>query len=247
MRRRITDEPRPLCGKQTRAERPLRFGDRWKSVLAVLLVPLTALASTRCTGAHMDSSRTGSANVAADVGEELRVKGPLVARVHAKGFQIYTCQPDAAGKLGWKLKAPDATFEGQGGLKGRHYSGPTWESTTDGSKVVARKVAEQPAPGGDAVPWLLLQATGHEGNGVLSGVTFIQRVNTTGGNAPSTEGAKAGDEVRIPYTADYVFYGPGATRPDAQKRGMGQNLGPYENPPPRIELASDKGQPGNLI
>lgn len=205
-------KPRPLSGKRNRAERRPRFGDCWKSVLAVLLVPLTALASARYAGAPVDSPGTGSTNVAGDVGEGLRVIGPVVARVHAKGFQIYTCQPDAAGKLAWKLKAPDATFEGQGGLKGRHYAGPTWESTTDGSKVVARKVAEQPAPGGNAVPWLLLEATGHEGKGVLSGVSFIQRVNTTGGNAPSTEGAKAGNEARIPYTADYVFYGPGATR-----------------------------------
>ena len=42
-------------------------------------------------------------------------------------------------------------------------------------------------------------------------VTFIQRINTTGGTAPPISDAKPGDEVLIPYSADYIFYGAGAT------------------------------------
>jgi Protein of unknown function (DUF3455) len=139
---------------------------------------------------------------------ELQVDGPKVARVHATGFQVYTCQADAAGKLGWTLKAPDATFSGDG-LAGRHYQGPTWENTADHSKVTGKKVTEHKVDG--AVPWLLLEATGHEGSGALSQVTFIQRLETTGGLAPAAPG-KAGDEARIPYTADYVFFGAGAKK-----------------------------------
>jgi hypothetical protein len=37
-------------------------------------------------------------------------------------------------------------------------------------------------------------------------VTFIQRLNTAGGLAPATAGAAIGQEARVPYTADYLFY-----------------------------------------
>lgn len=146
----------------------------------------------------------------ASVPTELQVSGTPLARVHAKGVQIYVLAQNPDGGVAWKLKAPDATFSGDG-IEGRHYAGPTWECTTDGSKVVGRKFAEHASPDANAVAWLLLESKSHEGNGILSQVTFIQRVNTKGGKAPPTTGAKVGDEVRVPYSADYVFYGPRAT------------------------------------
>jgi hypothetical protein len=50
----------------------------------------------------------------------------------------------------------------------------------------------------------------HEGNGVLSRVTKIQRLNTKGGKAPASgcDSIHAGQEVRVPYSADYLFYVP---------------------------------------
>ena len=137
----------------------------------------------------------------AGVPKELDVEGPRVATVHATGYQVYTW--DSA----WKLKAPDATFTG--GITGKHYVGPTWECTSDGSKVIGHKMREHASPTG-AIPWLLLDAKGHEGKGVLAEVTYIQRLKTTGGVAPAAAGTKAGEEARVPYTADYVFFGPGA-------------------------------------
>lgn len=141
---------------------------------------------------------------------DLQVSGSPLLTVHASGVQIYVMAPGPDGNPTWKLKAPDATFIGKG-VEGRHYAGPTWECTTDGSKVVGRKIAEEPSPVPNAVAWLLLEAKSHEGNGVFSQVTFIQRIHTSGGKAPATTGAKVGDEVRVPYSADYVFFGPGAT------------------------------------
>jgi hypothetical protein len=58
----------------------------------------------------------------------------------------------------------------------------------------------------NAIPWLRLDAVNPEGPGILAGTTFIQRVNTTGGKAPSENGAFVGQVARIPYTADYFFY-----------------------------------------
>jgi hypothetical protein len=41
---------------------------------------------------------------------------------------------------------------------------------------------------------------------VLHGVTFIQRVNTTGGRAPSNGGGFTGKEISVPYSAEYFLY-----------------------------------------
>lgn len=144
------------------------------------------------------------------VPSDLQVHGSPLLAVHASGVQIYLFVQNADGTSAWKLKAPDATFNGNG-MQGKHYAGPTWECTTDGSKVVGRKIAECPSPDPNAVAWLLLEAKSHEGNGIFSRVTFVQRIRTSGGNAPPTTNAKVDDEVRVPYSADYVFFGPGAT------------------------------------
>src|SRR5262249_7874594 len=63
-----------------------------------------------------------------------------------------------------------------------------------------------------AVNWLLLKAVGAEvgpdGGDTLSGTTFSQRLNTSGGLAP-TDCAKSedvGKQAFEPYTADYFFY-----------------------------------------
>ena len=74
--------------------------------------------------------------------------------------------------------------------------------------VGAKKQADAPAPRADAIPWLLLAATTHTGQGKFSKVTFVQRVNTTGGKAPATgcDAAAVGKEARAAYTADYIFW-----------------------------------------
>jgi len=49
-----------------------------------------------------------------------------------------------------------------------------------------------------------------EGNGQLSHVAHIQRLNTSGGKAPATgcDVGHAGQEVRVSYSADYLFFAP---------------------------------------
>jgi hypothetical protein len=41
---------------------------------------------------------------------------------------------------------------------------------------------------------------------LLSKTTFIQRVNTAGGVAPTTACTEAGAIAFVPYTTDYIFY-----------------------------------------
>ncbi len=69
-----------------------------------------------------------------------------------------------------------------------------------------------------AVAWLRLTVVGAQGGptgrDTLTKTTFVQRVNTHGGLAPSTgcsSSADVGNLAFMPYTADYIFYeGPEA-------------------------------------
>jgi hypothetical protein len=133
----------------------------------------------------------------------------LAFHVYATGDQIYRWEGTA-----WALRAPDAKLfvnENYEGLVGKHYAGPTWESNS-GSTVVAARLKDC-TPDTTAIPWLLLQKVVTDGPGIFSRVTHIQRVNTTGGLKPVSSGTTIGDEIAVPYTAEYYFYratGPAA-------------------------------------
>src|ERR1041385_2835396 len=150
-------------------------------------------------------------SIQAPAGEE------LILMARATGFQIYVCRPDAAGNPAWTLKAPDAElFDEQGKLIGRHFGGPTWQ-LNDGSQITGKMVAKADAPDPRAIPWLLVTVTGNSGNGKLSGVTSIQRVNTLGGLAPSSECTSQSGvvEFKSSYSADYYFYALNLTADNA--------------------------------
>jgi hypothetical protein len=133
----------------------------------------------------------------------------LLLQVHAKGDQIYTCK-EGVPEFAWTLKAPDAQlFDKDGKPFGKHFAGPSWEAS-DGSRVVGKAVANVPSPDADSIPWLLVSIVKHEGDGVLSKATSIQRLNTKGGKAPATgcDSINVGKEARVAYSADYLFYAP---------------------------------------
>ena len=133
----------------------------------------------------------------------------LLLQVRAKGDQVYTCKSDAA-QFTWALKAPDAQlFDKDGKPFGKHFAGPSWEAN-DGSRVTGKAVANAPSPDADSIPWLLVNIGSHEGNGVLSRATTIQRLNTKGGKAPASgcDASHVGQELRVAYSADYLFYAP---------------------------------------
>src|SRR5262245_49691479 len=111
----------------------------WRSAVLTLWLPV--LLGAPCLIAGCAGSRSAGA-AKPDAPPELRVSGSVVGRAHATGFQVYTAQPDGAGRLAWKFKGPEATFTGPSGLKGKHYAGatnPVWENTGDGSKVIGHK------------------------------------------------------------------------------------------------------------
>lgn len=133
----------------------------------------------------------------------------------AQGDQVYVCRASGSG-YAWVFQAPDADlFKANGGIAGSHYAGPTWEYL-DGSRVVGARVSGvtiDPA----SVPWLLLSAASHEGEGRMERVSFIQRVDTVGGLAPAAgcDAEHAGAVQGVPYTATYNFYVPGHGEPQA--------------------------------
>ena len=126
----------------------------------------------------------------------------LAAHYYATGVQIYRWTGSA-----WTLVGPDAVlFADPGHMRkaGTHYAGPTWQSV-GGSKVVG-SAAKRCTPDSTALPWLSLDAISNDGFGVFRRVTSIQRMHTAGGVAPSVRGTTVGEEVRVRYRAEYLFY-----------------------------------------
>jgi hypothetical protein len=134
----------------------------------------------------------------------------LAMSVAASGVQVYECRdgPSAGAPPQWIFVAPEARlFDTQGRPIGSHGAGPHWLAD-DGSRLQGTVRARADAPSAGAIPWLLLATTGSGPRGRFSGVSSIQRINTSGGAAPS-EGCHAGatgSVARIPYTADYRLF-----------------------------------------
>lgn len=128
----------------------------------------------------------------------------LASHLYATGVQIYRWNDTS-----WVFISPSAVLFADAAGKGTvgiHYSGPTWQGVA-GSKVVGT-VLQRCTPNPSAIPWLLLGAVSDDEPGIFQRTTFIQRVNTTGGNAPSTPGKITGEVTSVPYTAEYLFYRP---------------------------------------
>ena len=211
---------------QTRPE--LTDGASQLALACIMLLWSCAANQTHTAPPPAAQSGQGSAP-ALELPETLAVPADqqLGFQTEARGVQIYACQVAPGGEANhsggrgnrsagsaapdlrhmWVLSAPEAElFDAAGNLAGKHYAGPTWE-LLDGSRVSATKQSEHVSDT-TAIPWLLLRATEHGGQGTLSNVTYIVRKNTSGGLAPSAgcDAAHGGDTARVPYSAVYAFY-----------------------------------------
>lgn len=136
----------------------------------------------------------------------------LAMITYAVGVQKYTC--NAAGA--WTFVAPDADVWRDGRWVIHHYAGPTWK-WKDGSAVVGARLAGATVDP-NAIPWLLLGVTAHGSiAGKLDNITSIQRVTTTGGNAPAGACTPA-TNIDVPYTAGYLFYRTNTHKPEHNTR-----------------------------
>jgi uncharacterized protein (TIGR03118 family) len=180
----------------------LRFGPAFESIKSTFAPLLCAAAAF--TAQAGDDNRSPDLPPVCD-----RIAAPadnkVVFHVFAVGVQIYHWDGAA-----WVFVAPaanlyaDANHTGQVGIHFGTPSGPAWEMNS-GSKVIEQRV-DGCTPDSSAIQWLLLRTLVQEGDGVLNGVSFVQRVNTVAGVAPSTPGGFVGEERQVPYTAEYFFY-----------------------------------------
>jgi hypothetical protein len=147
---------------------------------------------------------------------------------HATGTQNYVCLPSGT-TFRYTLFTPQATlFDNADKEVTTHYFSPnpveagtiraTWQHSRDTSIVWGMAPPSDAStdpnfvrPG--AIAWLRVTVVGAEegprGGDALVKTTFIQRLNTVGGLAPSTGCASLADVGRqafVPYAADYFFY-----------------------------------------
>jgi hypothetical protein len=139
--------------------------------------------------------------------------GGVLLHGSATGTQSYACTAAADGGARWTFTGPRAELRDcHGELVARHFASdagaaPEWQAP-DGAYVIATKAAAlTPDGGASAVPWLLLGARDHGGEGPLARTAYVQRVGTDGGVAPAG-GCTPGATRDVPYGADYYFYGP---------------------------------------
>jgi hypothetical protein len=128
---------------------------------------------------------------------------------NAVGVQVYVCGTTPTNATpAWLFVNPQANLMTDSGrFVGTHFIGPVWQSH-DGSSVTGAKAAGATVDP-SALPWLLLNATGHaDESGFFDDVTSIQRLATVGGNAPATgcDATTLGTILQVPYSAEYVFY-----------------------------------------
>jgi hypothetical protein len=126
------------------------------------------------------------------------------------GDITYECRAkkDMVDQFEWVFVGPDAKLMDRKGAQVGRYFGPpaTWENK-DGSKITGAQLAVAPAGAGN-IPLQLVKANPAVGAGAMQGVTYIQRVATQGGVAPSMvcAASTAGQKQIVKYQADYIFW-----------------------------------------
>lgn len=176
--------------------------NRTRKILTVVALAALALAGTAGTAGAGTTQPTGAWRIAqpAQIPAEIRVPEghKPIATMPALGVQTYQCKNNE-----WTFLQPDAILTVNRVPLVLHSAGPVWTSVRDGSSVTGAVVKSSPVP--QAVPQLLLRSAGNRGEGLLGEVTFIQRLRTQGGLAP-TVSCTDGQTVSVPYRADYRFW-----------------------------------------
>ena len=173
----------------------------WLSTITV--IGLATIASVSVTGVRAEAITTPE-SLAPPPGHHIQFTAL------AAGVQRYVCGARAGdpGWFAWTFQAPEATLWNPAGeALGKHFAGPAWEGA-DGSLVTGEVLRRADAALPDAIPWLLLKAKTTSGDGRFGSVTYIQRLETSGGVAPDDgcSVANAGATLAVPYTATYAFF-----------------------------------------
>ena len=157
---------------------------------------------------------------------QVPAKNKVFLEGHAVGTQDYICLPSGSG-FAWTFFGPQATlFNDNDKQVTTHFLSPnpfdngtpsvTWQHSRGHEHRLGyrdrlllrprlrRAGCHSLAPGSGG--WT---QDGPTGGHTLTATTFIQRLNTSGGVAPSTGctlSTDVGKKALVPYTADYFFY-----------------------------------------
>jgi hypothetical protein len=135
-----------------------------------------------------------------------------VATFYAVGVQKYKAQ-EVAGSAPvayqWVFVAPQADLYDVSNKKvGTHSAGPDWQISAVDTMFGQSFTPARTAPGADAtsIDWLLLMPKqGKTPTGIFASVSYVQRIDTKGGKAPTTPPTSATDVIEVGYTAIYRF------------------------------------------
>lgn len=218
----------------------VRRGGLFAAVLTIVLLPIAIAPGSAWARPQAPTNPatlpagTASALQATQIPAAIQVPAghTVFLKTRAAGTLTYSCIAFPDNSMAWRFMVPQSTlfidlqaangqtvqqiathFVSFNPSAGRADS--TWQGSSDTSKVWGVRIAATTvAP--DAIPWLLLEASGTQpgpaGGSFFSQTKFIQRINTSGGLAPSTgcsQTANIGAIAFVPYTADYLFYKAG--------------------------------------
>jgi hypothetical protein len=111
----------------------------------------------------------------------------------------------------WLMSSTQAVLiDSDGKEVGQHSSSPSKWSHADGSFVTGSQVAVSPN-GEKNLPFQLVKADTAGGQGILTTVSYVQRLNTQGGSAPRspcTE-SREGEQAEVAFTASFRFWKAG--------------------------------------
>ena len=202
-----------------------------KNIYGFMLIASFSLVMTSCqkeqnVGFKSSSNVQGKTNSDANAQLEISTCSPIpdilnvpegnkfVLQTFARGVQIYEVKRSATDPnvFSWVNIAPFATLYARPDFTNlliNHFAGPTWEfikGPEKGERVVATK-SQGVTVDTTAIQWLLLKAVDSLST-PDNKVTFVQRICTHGGLAPTTiaDEAHLGQLDSIPYTASYLFY-----------------------------------------
>ncbi len=182
------------------------------SLCATTVAALTLAACGSMGGSQMAQIAPMQTYSQASLPDAVKVPAGHVVAMETVGAGdiTYECRAKAsvAGEFEWVFVGPDAKLMDRKGAQIGRYFGPpaTWENK-DGSRVTGAQLAVAPANTG-SIPLQLVKANPAMGAGAMQGVTYIQRVATQGGVAPSAVCAASSlaQKQIVKYQADYIFW-----------------------------------------
>ncbi len=172
----------------------------------------SSLAANNSPAAHIAASEKLVIPATIDLPANLPNGNTRVATFYAEGVQKYKAQEKPGSNpvtYEWVFVAPQADlYDSTNAKVGTHSAGPTWQLSAMDSIYGQHYSPPQTAPSPDSgsIDWLLLMPkTGTIPTGIFTDVSYIQRIATKGGKAPTTPPTSANETAEVKYKAVYRF------------------------------------------